>query len=422
MAVAALKNYRPGKLARDTVVLSVGLGLRAVAQAGVFLIIARLLGSEGYGAFSAALALAGAWGCFVGLGGQAILIRDVARDPARFAQSFAASLAILGLSLPPIGGFYVLSAHWLLPELPWPLLAGVGLGELVFLPLVNLVACAYQGFERMGRSARIQLAPVLTRLAGAGLLVAAAFRFGGTDDLLLGWAGLYAAASGLAAWYVIAVARRDLGGPVWAGWRSLREHLRAGVPFAFLGSAHKLYVDADKFLLANLSTLETAGMYSAGYRFVDLAFLPLYSLLSAAAPRLFRAGAGGTAGALKGVTSLALPALGYCLTVAVGLTLLAPYLPWLLGRDYEDAMTVVRWLAWLPLASLPKLLLHYALATSDAQMRCMAALLGGALLNAGLNVWWIPLWGWQGAALATFVAEGAMAVLLLGLMIWSEKK
>lgn len=189
----------------------------------------------------------------------------------------------------------------------------MGLGELAFVPLANEVACAYQGFERMGRSARILLEPVLARLAAALSLWVWVFRFEPDAPRLLGWAGLYAVASLLAAGYALLRLYSDLGGPVRAGRQVLRDHLRAGVPFAFMGNAHKLYVDADKFLHAGLSTLETAGLYSAGYRFVDLAFLPLHSLLNAATPRLFRAGAGGTARALQGIVPLILPALGYCL-------------------------------------------------------------------------------------------------------------
>ncbi len=412
MPIMALKNYRPGKLARGAFALSAGMGLRALAQAGLFLIIARLLGSEGYGAFSAVLALAGSWACFSGLGGQAILMRDVARDPKRFAESFGASLGILGLSLIPIGLLYLLSTSWLLPGIPWSVAVLLGLGELVFMPAIRIATCAYQGFERMGRSARILLAPVLARLTAALVLLVVAFRFETSERLPL-WAGLYAAASLLAAGYVAFQAHRDLGRPVWPGRQVLREHLRAGMPFAFMGGAQKLYVDADKFLLAALSTLGTAGLYSAGYRFIDLAFLPLQALLTAAAPRHFRAGAGGTANALWAVRPLVGPAMGYALLVGLVLTLTAPILPWLLGHGYQGAVEVVRWLAWLPLASLPRLLLHQALATSDAQHQGMIGLLLGAVLNLGLNIWWIPLWGWQGAAAATYTAEIGITLTLL---------
>ncbi len=404
MPIIALKNYRPGKLARGAFALSAGMGLRALAQAGLFLIIARLLGSEGYGAFSAVLALAGSWACFSGLGGQVILMRDVARNPKHFAESFGASLGILGLSLIPIGLLYLFSASWLLPGIPWTVCVLLGLGELVCLPAIQIATCAYQGFERMGRSTRILLAPVLARLAAALVLLFVAFRFE-TSERLQFWAGLYAAASLLAALYVAFRVRRDLGRPAWPGRRALQEHLRAGMPFAFMGGAQKLYMDADKFLLAALSTLGTAGLYSAGYRFVDLAFLPLLALLTAAAPRHFRAGVGGTANALRAIRLLVIPAMGYALLIGAVLTLIAPLLPWLLGRGYQGAVAVVRWLAWLPLVSLPKLLLHQVLATSDAQHQGMIGWLLGAVLNLGLNIWWIPLWGWQGAAAATYTAE-----------------
>jgi len=68
-------SWRPGKLARDTVILTTGLGLRALAQGLVFVIVARVLGSQGYGAFSAALAIAGVWVHFCGLGGHVILMK-----------------------------------------------------------------------------------------------------------------------------------------------------------------------------------------------------------------------------------------------------------------------------------------------------------------------------------------------------------
>ncbi len=53
MSVISGWFWRPGKLARDTVLLGAGLGLRALSQALVFLIVARLLDARGYSAFSA---------------------------------------------------------------------------------------------------------------------------------------------------------------------------------------------------------------------------------------------------------------------------------------------------------------------------------------------------------------------------------
>lgn len=414
-------SWRPGKLARDTMILTTGLGLRALAQGLVFVIVARVLGSQGYGAFSAALAIAGVWVHFCGLGGHVILMRDVARDPASFPQSWALTLAVLGFGTITVLVLYLISVAWFLPEIPWPLAVSLGVGELLFWPFANAAACAYQGFERMGRSARMSLAPVLLRLLAALLLLGAVFQRPETDSLIL-WGGLYAGASFLGAIYAHYRVHRDIGRPVWPGWGRLKQHVQSGWPFSFWGSAHKLYLDADKFLLARLSTLEVTGHYSAGYRFVDLAFLPLYSLLGAAAPRLFRAGEKGSRGALAAVLRLAAPALFYCLAVGVALTLSAPLIPLVLGQQFFGAVAVVSWLAWLPLASLPRLLLNQVLATSDAQQLGMAVLLVGAVVNVGLNLWWIPLWSWRGAVVATYAAELAMILILLGMIGWIRWK
>ena len=411
MSVISGWFWRPGKLARDTVLLGAGLGLRALSQALVFLIVARLLGTQGYGAFSAALAAASIWSNFCGLGGYAILVRDVARDPARFTRSWSLTLAALGLSILPVLLLYLVSVRWFLPQVPWALMLALGLGELVFWPLANVAVYVYQGFERMGRSARMMLAPVLARLAAATLLLLAVVREGADERLVL-WGWLYAAASLAAAIYAHHRVVRDLGRPRWPGRRELIGHIRAGVPFSLLGGAGKLYLDADKFLLARLAGLETAGLYSAGYRFVDLTFLPLHALIAAAVPRLFRAGANGTAHSLRAALPLLGPALAYAAVAGLLLFLAAPLIPRLLGASYEEAVSVVRWLAWLPLVAFPRLLMQSALATSDRQTRGMMIVSLGALANIGLNVWWIQLWGWRGAIAATYAAELVMVVVI----------
>ncbi|MCX8049018.1 MAG: oligosaccharide flippase family protein [Methylohalobius sp.] len=422
MAVVFWKTWRPGKLARDTLVLSTWFGLRSLAQAALFFIVARALGSQGYGAFSAVLALVGGWACFSGLGGHVILMRDVARNPHRFASSFGATLVSLGVGTVPLFLLYLTSAWKILPQVSWLVVVFIGLGELVFWPITNIAICAYQGAERMGRAGQMMLAPVGTRLGGAVALLALSLKSEGDGQLLSWWAGLYAAASGLAAGYAYYRLQCDLGRPLWPGEQRFLEHLRAGWPFSLWGSAYKLYVDADKFLLAGLLSLEVAGVYSAAYRLVDLALIPLYSLLGAVAPRLFRAGAKGTSHALQSVFPLVVPALGYSMAVAVALTLAAPLLPHLLGRTYQETVEVVRWLAWLPLISLPRFFLNHALATSDAQTKGMVVLLVGALLNIGLNLWWIPKWGWQGAAAATYGAEAIMALLLFCMYLTNQRR
>jgi len=43
--------------------------------------------------------------------------------------------------------------------------------------------------------------------------------------------------------------------------------------------------------------------------------------------------------------------------------------------------------------------------------------LGVAGLNLLLNLWLIPLWGWKGAAVASWVSDGLLAVVLWGCVL-----
>ena len=72
--------WRPGRLAKGTLAMTAGMGLRTLAQAVVFLIVARVLGVADYGAYAAVLALSTVFGCFSGWGTQTLMVRDVSRN------------------------------------------------------------------------------------------------------------------------------------------------------------------------------------------------------------------------------------------------------------------------------------------------------------------------------------------------------
>ncbi|ROQ90784.1 oligosaccharide flippase family protein [Desulfosoma caldarium] len=410
------KRWRPGRLAKNTMVLGTGMALRGLAQAFVFLIVVRTLGSEGYGAFSAALAVAGVWVNFCGLGGHVLLVRDVARDSSIFSSSWGLTLAALAVGIVPVILFYGVSARLLLSKVPSVLVVSLGLGELLFWPLANAASFAYRGFERMGRSARLFVAPVVARLAAAVVLGLVVLWNPLTDRLIL-WGWLYAAGSLSAAVYAAYRVTRDLGPPSWPGRRALLPYISNGLPFSFWGGANKLYIDADKFLLARMASLEVTGTYSAGYRFVDLALLPLHALLDAAAPRLFKAGAESMRSALRAIVPLLWPSFAYALTVGAAISLAAPLIPHFLGSDYAGAVPATQWLAWLPLAGLPRQLLNYTVIAGDAQRLGMMTAGAGALVNVALTIWWIPLWSWRGAAAATYASELFMTLMLAAFLL-----
>lgn len=418
-AISFVTNkWRPGKLARDTVVMSIGTGLRAVAQIIVFLIIARILGVEGYGALVAVLSVAGALSGLCGLGAHILLVRDVARDPGSFPRSWGLALAALGLGTPIVFLIYfVISWTVLPPSIPFTVVLLLGASELILWPLANLAVFAYQGHERMGRASHMMLAPVVFRL-GSALAILLIVRWSLVNPLVA-WTVLYGIAGFLAVLYAHRCVLRDIGKPMFPTRRELLSYVRESMSFSFSAVAERLYIDADKVMLARLASLGSAGAYSAGYRFVDLAFLPLYALLNVAAPRFFRAGQNSTRHVLNYALSISLAPMAYAFAIGIILYLSASLLPELLGNDYTDAVGVVQWLAWLPIITLPRLFLHYALATSGHQKTGALCVIMGAVVNIALNAVWIPIWGWRGAAAATYVAEVSMGLVMFGVVLHS---
>jgi O-antigen/teichoic acid export membrane protein len=408
-SLSDLVTWRPGRLAKSTFAMTAGMGLRTLAQAAVFLIVARVLGVADYGAYSAVLALAITLGGFSGLGASMIMLRDTARDAKVFKKAWACSLAALLATAPILFAIYLLLGWMVLPDqVAWIVVVCVGLAEIVFAPLSQAAIRAYQGHERIGRAARIVLTPVLTRLAAACLILAVYLVFSWASILV--WAVVYLMAAVVSTGYVLWLLGRDLGTHLRPRFDGLLYALREGWAFAIGGVALKVYADIDKIMLARWSTLEAAGSYSAAYRVVDMVNIPIVSFFAAVLPRFFRAGGGGLRETLIYALRVFPFPIIYALGVGLAICALAPLLPVLLGNQFEPAVGPMRWLAWLPLLATPRLFLQTAFLASGRQGMGVATLAFGALLNIGLNLWMIPTWGWWGAVLATYCSEFFMTL------------
>jgi O-antigen/teichoic acid export membrane protein len=206
---------------------------------------------------------------------------------------------------------------------------------------------------------------------------------------------------------------RELGRPEFH-LRHLTSELREGAYFSVSISAQSSTNDIDKAMLARLATLEATGVYAAAYRLVDVAFLPIASLLVATYARFFQHGVQGVRATARYARRLLSLGACYGLLASAALYLFAPALPAILGEEYQQAVAAVRWLAVLPLLKT----VHYfgadALTGAGYQGVRTIVLVCIAVINVLLNVWLIPLYSWRGAAVATVISDG-----LLGVGIWS---
>lgn len=85
-------RFGKNSLARDTLWMLLAQGMRLVLQAAYFVIIARALGVEQYGAFVGATALVAIIAPFASFGGGNLLIKNVSRNRALFSEYWGNAL------------------------------------------------------------------------------------------------------------------------------------------------------------------------------------------------------------------------------------------------------------------------------------------------------------------------------------------
>jgi O-antigen/teichoic acid export membrane protein len=405
-APAAARYAWRGVLARNTVWMAFGQGGRVALGAAYFVIIARVLGADGYGAFVGTVALVALVSPFASIGAGNLLVKYVARSPHHFRRYWGGALSITLLSGVVLAIAVILSARIFLPStIPLSLVVCVAVGDLIFARVIDISGQAFQAHERLSRTAQFPVIMSLLRLAAAGMLVLVG------HPNAARWAAWYLASSGIGALVTVAIAWRELGGPALVFGYPAAD-FREGVYFATSLSAQSVYNDIDKSMLARLSTLEATGIYGAAYRILEVAFVPVRALLSAAYPRFFRHGERGARASLA-ISRRLLPfAGGYAAVAGIVLYLAAPLLPHLLGEDFRASVSAVRILAVLPLLKT----IHYfaadALSGAGYQGRRTLVQVVIAVFNVGVNVPLILWASWRGAAWSSIASDGLLAVLL----------
>ena len=401
------KRLQRDRLARNTLWLAGGQTLRVLVQGLYFVALARALGASGYGAFVGVLSLVGAVTPFASLGTGALMVKNTARDRAAFRRYWGSAIVTSVM----LGGVLLIAVlagqHWLLPStVSLVLVLGVAASDLIFLPLLELSGQAYQAFERLKRTAQIFILWSALKLVAAGALF-----LGLAPSTQASWGVLYVTTTIVAAAASVRVVVRELGAPILGLVRRPGE-LKEGAYFSIGGSARTLYDDIDKVLLARLTTLEATGTYGAAYRIIDLAFLPVMSLLQASFAGFFQHGARGLRSALRYAAGMIKAAFLYGVLAGIGLYLAAGLIPFFLGPGYAKSVDAVRWLAPLPFLKSVHYFAANGLSGSGHQGWRTAAQVIVATVNVALNLWLIPVWSWRGAAWASLVSDGLLAVSL----------
>lgn len=380
---------------------------RLPIQAVYFILIARSLGAHGYGTFVGITAYVAILAPYTGLGSGNILIKNASRDHKCFRHYWGKTVFLItttGLLLVLFA--YLLSTYVLPPSIPPALVVSVTLADLFFSRLLDVSAQAYQAFQRLSRMSLLVVLPVITRLCAILLLL-----FITHTPSPQQWGYYYLVSTVVSAAIGIILVNRELGTPLYDK-QIIYSEIREGIYFSIGISSQNIYNDFDKTFLTRLSTLESAGIYAAAYRIIDVAFTPLRSLLYAAYARFFQSGKIGIRGSIEFTIRLLPYAAFYGLISSIALFLAAPILPYVLGSEYAETVYALRWLSPLPLLKC----IHYFAADTmtgagyqGARSICQITT---ALLNIALILWLIPTYSWKGAAWASLASDTFLCLTL----------
>jgi O-antigen/teichoic acid export membrane protein len=283
------------------------------------------------------------------------------------------------------------------------------------MPLVHVAAATVQAVTGFTSSARIRLVVLGARIVVLVLLFA-------TDSLTIATLGL----SMLLVSAVVGVeSLRRVGqrfefefrpGPVrWI-------HFRSNLVYSAGISADALGNEGDKLVLAANRLVVDTGLYAAAYRIVQLGIVPVGSVMQATHARFLRHDEGVTGQHLARAKRYAAVGGGYGLVFAIGISLMAPLLPLVVGQDFEGSVEMVRWLSPIVLLrAVGSCSVNGLMGLGRVTLRTVL-IAANAAFALVLYVVLIPRWGWEGAAIATVVSEALSVVMTWTALVVCQRR
>lgn len=401
-----LEKLKRSSLARNAGWLLGGQVISYFVQAAYFILLARLLGSKEYGILAGAAALSTMFSQFSAMGSGLLFLRYVSPDHSRFREywgNIILSVAVVGSALVLLLQFI---GTWLVGPVGGAVLMILAIGDCLCGQLTIGAAQVFQTFEKMRITASLNFLTNILRLALAAGMVLTLHR-----SNAWAWALASLLVSLVACIIAVVQVTKHFGTPRFS-LRLLFARLGEGFIFAISGSTTTVYNDVDKVMLGHYGMTVANGIYSMAYRVVNICTMPIMSIHAAAFPRFFREG--GIHG-VKATEPFARRLLKRTIILggagAAGMFLFAPVLPLVTGRDFSGSISALRWLCLIPVFRCCHLSAGDAIAGAGFQRFRLLSQFIAAAGNFGLNLWLIPRYSWVGAAWASLLTDGSLAVM-----------
>jgi O-antigen/teichoic acid export membrane protein len=397
------------------------LNVAGMAQALLLqVVLARLLGHEGYGQFAYVMAWINILVYVAVMGHDSLVLRSVAAHHARQEWALLAGalrhatilVGTLSLAISALGAALVWTGHEVPSDLASTFLAGFVVLPLLALLRLNASVLYGQGRvvlgtapERLGRDA------VVLALTGMAVLVAAPL----TPTAVMG----FVAIGGGGALVLILYLRRRIAALPPDAPRAVymrRKWVASALVLGLTGGSQLLLQRADVLMIGWLMTSADAGVYVVACNVAELVLFPFLAVSSIVGPTFAAHFARGERAELASfMRTTTLSTLAGSLLIAIPLFVLAPWILRMFGPEFVDGANAARILMvgiCLRAVIGPS---HLMLTMTGHESHALWALGCAAAANITLNLVMIPALGIEGAAVMTTVAllgsQIAMAIM-----------
>jgi O-antigen/teichoic acid export membrane protein len=370
--------------------------LGIVAVTASFLMLGRELGPSAYGEYVGLFAVTTPLST-VGHAAGLSVVQFTFRE-GRTADDASARFWGLVLMIGVVTSLIAIAvATWTL-SLGLVEIVAVAVSELIVGGSIRVLAASQRAPAGVGGQMRVEIGYTLVRFAVLGCLFV-------TDsltvrNLAIGWLVAFTAYMFVLVlvWLPLAGRRLRLEGP---GQAEVTSVVQMGAPIF----ANNFQTNGDKIVL-NANGLNTdAGHYGAAFRVASLAMVPIQSMESA----LFHRFLDSDDDALSQHTTRAVRYSGLFLAVVVPIAVvmwfMAPHFDILLGGEFQESETMIRWLTlWLPFQALSGVPFNALMGLGRFNTR-LVLVMSSAALSMVMYVILIPSMGWEGAIVGTIISE-----------------
>jgi O-antigen/teichoic acid export membrane protein len=399
-------------LVKNTTIQMVAQAVAVLTGLGNSWVLSRCLGVEGFGQFSYVFAFYYFFLALNDFGVNTIVLREVSQRRDRAAEIIGSMLTLkVAVSL------FLLVCAWIvvwMMQSPGDLRNALWVFSLV-LPLLAL-QLPMLIFQVNLEAWRPAIVAIVNRCLGF-ILVLAALGLGRT---------LMAVVTALVVSECVSLAlvhklSRSVVRPIWRiDPQAWLEILRSIIPLGLASLFSAIINRVDFVMLERMTDLHQLGLYSAAYKVTNLLETFPLILMGTIYPLMSRS-AKDDPERLKRLYWRTLLLLGsVALPIGATVTLAAPWIVQIVfGSEFLGTVPALRVLVWSTVAMYVAIVGGYLLISAGRE-RINLILNGcGAVLNVTLNLWFIPAWGFVGAAWSTTItfAFSLFAVTVASLLV-----